>query len=152
MSLHQDNNVPYSILDISGDIGLSARGNDCREVFEHIGTGLYGLMTDIRRVNERHERHFRVEADSPESLLVRYLNELIFLFESEGIVGRTVRVDHFSGCSSGGRPYTIAGTILGEPFSPGQHEQRLLVKAATYHKLRLEEHNGSWSAEVIFDI
>ena len=41
---------------------------------------------------------------------------------------------------------------LGEEFNPGKHERKLLIKAATYHKVRIEKVSDIWEIDVIFDI
>ncbi|MCX5719343.1 MAG: archease, partial [Nitrospirae bacterium] len=40
----------------------------------------------------------------------------------------------------------------GEDFDPERHESKLLIKAATYHKLRIENVGNMWEVDVIFDI
>ncbi|MBM4129219.1 MAG: archease, partial [Nitrospira sp.] len=37
-------------------------------------------------------------------------------------------------------------------FDPERHERKLLVKAATYHMLRIERTDDVWEIDVIFDI
>jgi SHS2 domain-containing protein len=46
----------------------------------------------------------------------------------------------------------LKATISGEDFDSERHESKLLIKAATYHKLRIEKTDDTWEAEVIFDI
>jgi SHS2 domain-containing protein len=41
---------------------------------------------------------------------------------------------------------------MGEDFSSEKHESRLLIKAATYHNIKIQNINNLWMAEVIFDI
>jgi SHS2 domain-containing protein len=42
--------------------------------------------------------------------------------------------------------------VAGEEFDAGRHEGKLLIKAATYHKLRIEKIDDLWEIDVIFDI
>ena len=42
--------------------------------------------------------------------------------------------------------------LSGEEFDPERHESRLLIKAATYHRLKVEKSNDTWQIDVVFDI
>jgi SHS2 domain-containing protein len=45
-----------------------------------------------------------------------------------------------------------AAVGMGEPRDPLRHRARLIVKAATYHQLKIERRSGLWVAEVYLDI
>jgi SHS2 domain-containing protein len=137
--------VGYEYLDISGDAGLRLSGSTLEEVFKEAAVGMYSLITDIDAVREEKEIRIETESHSPEGLLVSWLNELIFQFDTYGFVGRRVDIEEL-----GDR--RIAARIAGEEFDPARHERRLLLKAATYHNMRLERKDGGWQVEVIFDI
>jgi len=42
--------------------------------------------------------------------------------------------------------------VTGEDFVPEKHGRGLLIKAATYHGLKIERKEDHWEAVVIFDI
>jgi SHS2 domain-containing protein len=137
--------MSYEHLDISGDAGVRARGETLEEVFKEAALGMYSLITDIEKVESRSDIKVELESNSSEGLLVGWLNEMIFRFDTVGFVGNNVVVEEFG--------YNhIAATVEGEGFDPGRHESRLLIKAATYHGLKVEKSDGMWQAEVIFDI
>jgi len=149
--------MDYEVLDISGDIGIKAYGNSCEDVFINAGLGMYSLITNIEGVEEKKDLAIEVQADSPEDLMVNYLNELVFHFDTYGFIGREIRdVSLTPPCLplSKGRlgGVTLKAHIYGEGFDPDRHERRLLIKAATYHKIRVEQRGDKWEAEVIFDI
>jgi SHS2 domain-containing protein len=137
--------VAYEYLDISGDVGLRVSGESVEEVFIDAALGMYSLITGLDRVEEKKAIETVVESDSPEGLLVAWLNELVFRFDTYGFIGKKVQIGELSG-------ERIVASIRGEDFDPDRHERKLLVKAATYHNLRLEKTDGRWQAEIIFDI
>ena len=47
---------------------------------------------------------------------------------------------------------TVTILLKGEKYNPQKHGKKLLIKAATYHKLSLKRRDGFFEAEVIFDI
>ncbi len=135
----------FETIDISGDAGIRAFGKSLDEVFINAAMGMYSLMTDTAAVIAKRRIEVEVEANSVEGLLVAWLNELIFQFDTYGFIGKDIKIIEFS-------DKRIKASLSGEEFDESRHEKRLLVKAATYHNLRVESLNGNWKAEVIFDI
>ena len=135
----------FEVLDISGDIGLKAFGKNKDEAFINAAVGMYSLITNLDTVEEKKSIDVSVESNTSDGLLVSWLNELIFHFDAYGFIGKRVEISHFS-------ENKMAATIKGEEFDPGCHEGKLLIKAATYHRLKLEKRREGWEIEVIFDI
>lgn len=135
----------FEIIDISGDVGIKANGNDCADAWISAGIGMYSLITDLQMVIEKESLEIEATADSMEGLLVNYLNELIFHFDAYNFIGRRIEVIGFS-------EEAIRARIHGEHFDPGRHEQRLLLKAATYHNVSVLNEREKCKVEVIFDI
>ncbi|MCD5411433.1 archease [Thermodesulfovibrionales bacterium] len=138
----------FEVMDVSGDAGIKVYGKTCEEAFVNAGMGMYSLITDVEKINEKQDVKINVKGDSIEELLVGYLNELIFQVDAYGFIGRRIQVDAF-----GLRPSaSLKMRVYGEDFDHNRHEQTLLLKAATYHNLRVEKVNNRWEIEVIFDI
>jgi len=135
----------FQVLDISGDVGLTAFGKSKEEAFLNAAYGMYSLITNPETIRDKKTVSVTVEKDSPDGLLVAWLNELIFHFDTYGFIGKKITMEHFSDGK-------IRAGIAGEEFDPERHAGKLLIKAATYHKLRIEETNGRWEIDVIFDI
>ena len=159
----------YEPLDISGDVGLKAYGGAIDEVFINAAVGMYSLITNINLIEEKKSIDISVERSSIEDLFVSWLNELIFHFDTYGFIGKKIVITETTPSltlPSGKRGLdkretnqpasmqvcTLKATISGEDFDVERHERKLLIKAATYHKLRIEKINDIYEAEVIFDI
>jgi SHS2 domain-containing protein len=102
-----------------------------------------------------------VESDSLEGLLVSWLNELIFHFDAYGLVGKKIIMAEFTpsltlptrGTEMGESEICrLKASLSGEEFDPKRHESKLLIKAATYHRLKVEKTDDLWEINVIFDI
>lgn len=140
--------MDYEILDISGDVGIRAFGAGAAEAFIHAASGMYSLVADAGCVEELRRLDIRVEGDSPEGLLVGFLNELIFHFDAYGFVGGRIEIEELRL----DEPAIVRAAVYGEEFDGARHERRLLLKAATYHNIVVTEEEGVWRLEVIFDI
>jgi SHS2 domain-containing protein len=92
------------------------------------------------------ERTVAVAAPDRESLLVDWLNELLFLQETAGVYWPEVAVASLAQREDGVALHaTVRGWRASQP-------PRLHVKAVTYHQLRVVAADGGWRAEVFFDI
>lgn len=134
----------YEQIDISGDVGLRVWGGSMEELFMNAAEGMFNLITDTSVMKETEGKEITVEAGSAEDLLINWLNELVFLFDTYGFVGKTFSVVQDNN--------KLTAKISGGIFNPDVNESRLLIKAATYHRLSLKNNNSGWEAVVIFDI
>ena len=145
----------FEILDISGDIGLKAFGESRDEAFMSAAIGMYSLITDLDTVEERQSIDVSLGSGSLEGLLVSWLNELIFRFDAYGFIGKRIIIEelsHEDGEPVGLQACELKAVIYGEEFNPERHEGKLLIKAATYHRLKIEKKDDHWEVNVIFDI
>jgi len=131
-------------IDISGDVGLKVRGDSIEQLFEIAAIGMFNLMTGIPEIKETEHKEIVLKTDNYEDTLVQWLNELVFLFDTYGFIGKEFCVS-FKGSR-------LKADVSGTIFDPERCERKLLIKAATYHNLSLRKVNSCWEATVIFDI
>lgn len=91
--------------------------------------------------------HHLVEAqgDDLEQLLVNWLSELNFIFQTEPFLLAEVVSIQLDGL-------TIRAEIAGESRALREHEIGTEIKAVTYHKIHVSQKAADWEAQVIFDI
>jgi SHS2 domain-containing protein len=135
----------FKVLDISGDVGIKAFGKSIDEAFINAAIGMYSLITNLDSIKEKKTINVSVGSPSLDGLLVSWLNELIFNFDAYGFIGKKIEIKQFS-------DNRMIATVTGEEFDPQHHEGKFLIKAATYHKLRIEKIDDTWEIDVIFDI
>jgi SHS2 domain-containing protein len=85
------------------------------------------------------ERAIEIEAADLPALLAAWLNELVFLADSEGLVPERAVV------VLGG--LRLTGTVRGRRGTP-----RPLVKAVTLHRLSFGPVDGHWHGRVVLDV
>lgn len=137
--------MQFEVLDISGDVGIRAFGRSLEELFVNAASGMYNLITDTGAIEKKKSINVEVESHSLEGLLVSWLNELIFQFDTYGFIGMDIEIKELT-------ERGLKASLSGEDFDETRHEKRLLVKAATYHQLRIDKEGEVWKAEIIFDI
>src|SRR5574340_42982 len=130
----------FEIIDISGDVGIKAFGGSMEEVFKNSALGMYSLITNLEGVKADKNISIAVEGNSLEGLLVSWLNELIFQFDAYGFIGKKIEITALSSQPSA----FIKASVSGEEFDTERHERKLLLKAATYHRLKVEKVRDVW--------
>ncbi|MEW6600508.1 MAG: archease [Nitrospirota bacterium] len=134
----------FEQIDISGDVGLKVYGESIERLFENAAAGMFALMTDPAGVKETEQREVSLKFETLESALVQWLNELLFLFDTYGFTGKTFSI-RFEG-------NMLRAAVSGGIFVPERNGQKLLIKAATYHQLSINNIGSRWEATIIFDI
>jgi SHS2 domain-containing protein len=134
----------FDILDHTADVGIVAYGTDINQAFVNAARALFSLITDLDDVAEILYRDIKLTASDQESLLVEWLNELIYLFDTEGIVFRRFDITQLNSTRLKARSY-------GEKVDSAKHGIKTGVKAATYHMLKVDKDNGC-RVRVLFDI
>ncbi|MEM4679195.1 MAG: archease, partial [Candidatus Jordarchaeales archaeon] len=76
----------FRFLEHTADVKIEAEGKTLEEAFEEAARGLYELMTDISKVTPVVEKKIEVEGSDLENLLYNWLEEFIYLTDSERLV------------------------------------------------------------------
>jgi SHS2 domain-containing protein len=135
----------YETFEHTADLGLRMRAGDLETLFADAARGLLSMIVpELETVRPTEERHFEIAGQERDYLLFDWLNELLYVFDTEHML--------FSEFDVRFTPKGISVTARGEPLDPSRHELDHEVKAITYHGLRLEQQKGQWTAEVIVDI
>ncbi len=137
-------NREFEVINHTADVGLVAYGADMSEVFANAAKGLFSLITELDDVREVVRREIELTAPDQESLLVGWLNELIFLFDTEYLLFKRFDIIRISQTE-------LKAVGYGEKVDSSRHEIKIGVKAATYHMLQIDRNDGV-KARIIFDI
>lgn len=129
----------------TADVGIGASASRPGELFEELGVGLFSLMTDVRKVREVETRRISVDSPTPEGLLVKYLSELVYLHDAEGML-----FSRFEVTLTGDPPRALTAALGGERWDAARHPRHVNVKAITLHRLELDL--DRCRARVIVDI
>ena len=135
----------FEILEHPADIGFRAFGTSLAELFENAALALVSIAGEIEGVEPLSEYALEAAGGDRESLLVAWLSEVLYWLD-----GRHIRFQRFRVSMADDRRVTATG--LGEPWEPSRHPARLLVKAVTWHQLRIARSDSGWMAEVYLDV
>ena len=137
---------PYEYLEHTADMGLLVRGKNLLELLKNAAQGLLETMAVVDTIDETTSIEIHLTAESVEELFVGWLDELIFRHETEEIFFKRADIHR---CSE----TEMSATVYGEPVNFDKHEVYTEIKSVTYHQLEvLQKTDGSWRAQVIFDL
>jgi len=134
----------FEIVDHTADVGIRAYGTSMNQAFANAAKALFSLITELDNVDEVVYRDIELVAPDQESLLVEWLNELIYIFDAENIIFKRFNITQLNNTRLKARSY-------GEKVDSSKHKLKIGVKAATYHMLKVDKTNGC-QVQVLFDI
>lgn len=134
----------FEFIDHTADAGIRVEAPTLEDLFETAGLAFTELVTSADSLDCRVERRFKLREDDVETLLVSWLQELLYLLDTEDLVfGRfQVKLHDFS----------LEAVAWGDVFNPDIHAIKTEIKAVTYHQLEVAQGDQGWEAQVIFDI
>ena len=135
----------FEIIDHVADVGIVAYGTDVEELFSNAALALFSLITEPESVEEKLHLDLEVSSEDRDSLLVEWLNELIYLFDAERILFNRFDIKRLT-------HNELKAACYGEGFDPMKHKIKIGVKAATYHMLKLDKNGDGCKAQIILDI
>lgn len=82
------NNIdkPFNFFEVTADIGFNAFGNTLEESFENAGLAMFNIISNTNNINKSKSFHFEIESEDKIALLYDYLEELLFLHETEFVL------------------------------------------------------------------
>ncbi len=130
---------------ITADLGIEAWGHSLEDAFSSAAHGLASLLSELPGGEQPLEKDIHLEADSLSTLLVQFLNEIIYLEETQDFLPGAVK--HLT--LTGNR---LDATLTGAAYDPEIHTLNAQVKAATYHGLEIVDEGETVRIKVIFDV
>ena len=126
----------------TADLGLRVRAASEEELFAEAARGLFSMIVPaLETVQPTQTREFAVPGQDRDYLLFDWLNELLYVFDTERLLLSQFEVR----LTDEG----LTATARGEPYDPQRHRLDHEVKAITYHGLLVEQDADGWLAEVI---
>ena len=134
----------YETFEHTADVGLRAKAPTLDELFAAAARGLFSMLVTDPVVGDGETIGFELAGDNLTFLLVDFLSELLFTFESDGLVLGDFAV------KIGARG--LSATATAQAFNPDLHGSQREVKAITYHAGRVQQTDEGWESELILDV
>lgn len=135
----------YEILDHPADVLVRVYGDTFEELLVNSSKAMMDVLTDRTKVRPEKKIDIRVSGNSPEELLIRWLEEIHYIHEVEAMLFADFEVSIYDETS-------ITGVGVGENIDFSRHDLYIDIKAVTFHKLSVTYVNNKFVVEILFDI
>jgi len=154
----------YEIIGTTADAGVVAYGKTLESLFKNAASGMFALIfgAEPRSLLPDRTEAFTLCAIDPEALLVAFLSELLWRFDTHLLVPTTCNLNiHGAAATTPSKPgasdrepdqVTLEAKIGFVALSGMDLSPITDVKAVTMHNLAIRSEKGVLSAKVIFDI
>ena len=133
------------------DVGVRGVGGTLSQAFEGAASALCALVSgDPANVRPAAEEEVSCEAPDLESLLVRFLNELISRMSAHRMVYGRISAAVTPG--SDGVPARLSARLAGEPIDLDRHEPTVEPKGASFTLAVVEQQEDEWVAQCVVDV
>jgi SHS2 domain-containing protein len=137
--------MKYQFLEHTADVKFLAYGKDLEEAFTNCALATMRIITEDN-IKPVETKQIKVSAKRKRSLLYDFLEELIFLMDTEGflvseIKELTIKEDE---------ELTLTATIQGD--SADNYEVLTHIKSVTYSDMFIKEETGKVTIQVVHDI
>ena len=128
--------MSFEYKDHTADTIVHAKGADLKEAFEQAALGTYQVITDISLIEHKITKEVNIKSEDNKSLLFDWIDQLIFLFDTEFFVSNKVSIQELSKSND---QFLLKATLEGEEFDISRHSQKSEVKAMTYSFMEVGE-------------
>jgi len=135
----------FEIVGTTADLAIEVTADTLERLFATAAAGLFSVLVDPALVRPAAQRTVTAEAGDVVGLLIAFLNELLFLHESEDWLMASAAVTALT-------PTRVQAVVTGETIDPGRHHIQHHIKAVTYHRARVQQTERGWEAMVIVDV
>ena len=139
------NKSKFRFVDHTADLGIIVNGVDLKDLFETAARSMIQIIVKGKPSEKTSRIKLTVNGKDLADLMVRWLSEVLYLFEGEKVVLTDVAIKSISASHID----TILKII---PFDPDLHEILCEIKAVTYHQIEVAKKDDHWQARVIFDV
>ncbi|MCF8129899.1 MAG: archease [Deltaproteobacteria bacterium] len=139
------NRKTFEILDHTADLGIVVTGDDLKDLFQNAAHAMLKIMLGRPAEKGGKTRDISINSTDLPDLMVRWLGEILYLFEGEHAVVTQTKIHDI-------KPEHLNARIKTVPFSSTRHELITEIKAVTYHQIEVVQKQGFWNARIIFDL
>jgi SHS2 domain-containing protein len=132
-------------IDHTADLGFELWAPTLEGLYAEGVRALGGLCYDRAAVRPAQTRALEVSGANLEERLVRWLQEVYLLLETELWLTADAAEVQVSGD-------VVRGELAGEPYDPQRHTLHTEIKAITYHGLEVVRTGELWRTTVVVDV
>ena len=134
----------FKFLEHTADIKFQAYGKNLNEVFENSAYAMLNVLSESK-IKSKIKKNIHVKGRDLENLLYNFIEELLFLFDSENFILskiRKIKIDK--------KNFKLKAEITGDKSS--NYKINLGIKAVTYNEMFVKKMKDKWVSQVVIDV
>jgi len=135
----------YRTFEHTADLGIEVDAATEAELYANAASAMFTEMLGAPPPRGDRELVVRVEGRDREDLMVRWLNELLYLAESRGVIFGHCRDLELEEAG-------LRAVCLGIGLEEAALEIATEIKAATYHQIEVSRTDRGFRARIVFDL
>ena len=135
----------FEVIEHTADTGFRAWGDTPAELFANAALALESIAVEMGAVSKSVPYPIAASGEDYESLLVNFLNEVLYHLDGDRVVLGSFDVESIS-------PTQVRCLAWGDIRDDAEHPPKVVVKGVTYHLLEVKPEGDGWTARVILDI
>lgn len=132
----------YEQIPHTADLAATIYGKDLAGLFENAAFAMFDMMADLGGVLPEETVRIDIEEADTESLLIVWLNEILYAGYIKRLVFSEFRVISLEG-------NRLSAEAMGMALDPKRIKNE--IKAATYHDIEIKK-NGDYKVTIVFDV
>lgn len=144
---NEDDMPKFEFLEHTADIKIKVYGKALNEIFENTALAISSFLTMNKKIDSRKGKVIQVSGNDNESLLYKFIDELLYLIDAENFVCSKAEVTL--------RGFNLKAELYGDDASKYEIDQ---IKAATYSEMYIKKINDEkkkqeyWEAQMVLDV
>ena len=140
----------FRFLPHTADVKFQAMGRTVENCFEHAALAMTAVMLKGSFQGRSRKQSLHVRAKDYEGLLYRFLEELIYLLDTQNFIVEKCKLSIEEQLGN----FSLKGVLHGRKAS--KQELSIIVKAATYHEMFVKQNivdgKKQWISQVVLDV
>ncbi|MFH1917409.1 MAG: archease [Nanoarchaeota archaeon] len=144
---------PFIYLDHTADCKFQAFGKTLEEAFGNAALAMTNFLVPIKEIKTPLSKRIAIDAPRLDTLLYLFLEEIIFLMDTEGFLTAKVeglKITEHERAKEDSKKFSLTATILGDNYSA--YDTKGDIKAMTYSDMEIKQTEEGWMVQVVVDI
>jgi SHS2 domain-containing protein len=137
----------YKFVDHTADVAVDIEADSMEELFMVSAQAWKEIIFENNIIEEKEEKKIKIAENDLELLLVKFLDELNFLFQTKKWICSFVKEIFLKN-----NAWSLSALLSGEKFNEDKHTASLEIKAVTFHQMEIKNIHGKYSTRIVFDI
>lgn len=144
-----DTRMKFEFLEHTGDIKFKAYGKNLDDLFENSVLAISSVFSRGKKISDKKKREIKITGKDYESLLYKFLGEIIYLFDADNFIVSKAKVK-LTDKYVKGEENTLTAILYGDDTK--NYKDLDAVKSPTYAEMYVKKEGKNFVCQVVLDV